>query len=307
MQTNNHIHMYMCVGAEMPLTFLPGTTLLWICMEMVLLLLFSILLCGVVWFVMNRYHENCYSCEEQMPILQNRLREYERQMNIINKEHERQMNITNKEHERHLNIMNAKHKRELNKAEAEYKRQIDIMYEREMVIINQAHLIKRFRSEMHEAQKSMDQYVANIDKYRELEATSKSWLYSLSREEEEYMNRLRDYLGLDRISDLDLKGAAVIVRQGAEQTLKILSSWLEQLEVALSKMDIDKMKQLQTILNEMEDFAVLNSQMECVRSRITNELQAKGAFYQISSAFYNLIIATLDMQLVIKILKIMMQ
>ena len=284
----------------MPFTFWPQpTALLWICMGIFIMLLFGVMLHGIVWFVMDMYHENCYSCEKEMPILQRRLTEYERQLNI-----------TNKEHERKLNIINAEHRRQLNKAEMEHKKQIGVFHERETIISNQAHLIKRFRYEMYEAEKSMDQYIANLEKYHELEATSISWFSSLSREDEEYMYRLRDYLELERVSEVNLKAATVIVRQGTEQTLKILSSVLEHLEVALNEIDIDEMKRLQTVLNEMEHSAVLNSQMKYVKSRIINELQARGVFYWISSAFYNLIMATLskmDMELVAKILRIILQ
>ena len=281
----------------MPFTSWPQpTTLFWICIG---ILLFAILLQEIIWFMMNRYHKNCYSCEKQMPIFQSKLTECERQLNI-----------RNKEHERNLNIINAQYRRQLNKTEMEHKKQIGIFHERETIISNQAHLIKRFRYEMYEAQKPMDQFIANLEKYRELEATSKGWFSSLSREEEEYMHRLRDYLELDRVSDVDLKAATVIVRQGTEQTLKILSSVLEQLEVALSEIDIDEMKRLQTVLNEMEHSAVLNSQMKHVKARIINDLQARGVFHRVSSAFYDIIMATLskmDMQLVVKILGIIIQ
>ena len=227
-------------------------------------------------------------------------KEHKSQLNSINEEHERQLNSINEEHKKQLNMQNEEHKKQLNEAEMKCKKQIDIMKEREMVISNQVHLIKRFKVGMDEAQKSMDQYIISIEKYCDLKAKSNSIFktYLLSREEEDQMYRLRDYLQLEAygISDVDLKTATVIVRQSTKETQKILSSLLKKLEDALINKDIGKMKRLQG-MSEMESSAVLNSHMEHVKLRIissSRELQARGVFDQIFSALYDFLMETMS-------------
>ena len=55
--------------------------------------------------------------------------------------------------------------------------------DRQLVISNQVHLINTFRHEMYTAERSTNQYIANIEKYCELKAIDDSWFYSLSRSE----------------------------------------------------------------------------------------------------------------------------
>ena len=153
------------------------------------------------------------------------------------------------------------------------------LYDRQMIIRNQVQLINTFKYEIFEVQRSMNQYVASIEKYCELKAIDDSWFYSLTNQERHHMYQLRDYLGLDEIPDVNV--ATTIVKQISEQTLKILSSQLAILEEALGKLDIEKMRQLQQITKETEHSvaAFSKKQMDHIRSEIissSRELQARG-------------------------------
>ena len=124
------------------------------------------------------------------------------------------------------------------------------LYDKRMVITKQANLISSFRKNMHEAQRSADQYVASIEKYCELKAIDDSWFYSLNSREKHQMYQLRDFLGMDDISDVNM--ATAIVRQVSEQVLKIMSKQLTELEDALRKEDIEEMRQLQDVISKIE-------------------------------------------------------
>ena len=250
--------------------------MVWILIGMVTMLVFGVVLYGMVWIVMDMYHENCHLCGKQMNVMHKRETDYRRQIAIME---EREM---------------------------ECKKEIDSMRKREKVISNQVHLITTFRQGMYEAQRSMDQYVATIEKYCELKATHDSWFYSLTREQENYMYRLRHYLGLDEY--INVKAATVIVRQYSEQTQKILHVLLEELEDALSKMNISEMKLLQEAMNdhEMHLSTLLETQMTHVKSNIisrSRELQVRGPFHQISSLFYEVLKETISIPLVAKFIK----
>lgn len=179
-------------------------------------------------------------------------------------------------------------------------------YDKQMVITNQIHLISTFRHEINEAQRSTNQYVANIEKYCELKAIDDSWFYSLSKQQKDHMHQLRDYLGFSEIPNVNL--ATAIVRQVSEQTLNILSLQLEMLEDALGKMDIEKMRELQEVMNKLQLSTFSKIQMERIKSEIistSRELQAKGVLSQIFSVFYDFlmtIVSDIAMPLATKLL-----
>ena len=167
--------------------------------------------------------------------------------------------------------------------------------EKQMVISNQIHLINTFRHKMYETQRSTDQYVTNIEAYCELKAIDDSWFYSLTAQQKQHMHMLRDFLGVDEIPDVNI--ATTVVKQVSAQTLKILSVNLEALEDALSNMDLEKMRELQEIMNKMQLSTFAKMQMEHVKSKIistSHELQARGTLSRIFSTFYDFLMAIIS-------------
>lgn len=110
------------------------------------------------------------------------------------------------------------------------------------------------------------------------------------------MHWLRDYLGVGEIPDVNI--ATTIVRQVSIQTLKILSAHLEALEDALSKVDIEKMRELQNIMNRIQLSTISKMQMEHIKSEIistSHELQSRvRTLSKIFSTFYDYLIAILS-------------
>lgn len=167
--------------------------------------------------------------------------------------------------------------------------------ERQMVISHQIQLINTFRHKMYETQRSTDQYVANIEVYCELKAIDDSWFYSLTAQQKQHMHLLRDYLGVSEIPDVSI--ATTIVRQVSAQTLKVLSANLEVLEDALSNMDVEKMRELQDVMNKMQLSTFSKMQMEHIKSEIistSRELQARGTLSRIFSTFYDFLVAIIS-------------
>ena len=167
--------------------------------------------------------------------------------------------------------------------------------EKQMVISNQIYLINTFRHKIYETQRSTDQYVTNIEAYCELKAIDDSWFYSLTAQEKQHMHMLRDFLGVDEIPDVNI--ATTIVKQVSVQTLKILSVNLEALEDALSNMDLEKMRELQEIMNKMQLSTFAKLQMEHIKSKIistSHELQARGTLSRIFSTFYDFLMAIIS-------------
>ena len=246
----------------------------WIIAGMTIMLIFGALLYGVIWFVMDRYHENCYLCGKQMDVMRNR---------------ESELLATMDEYEEQID---------------DCIEQNDNMHKREEVISNQVNLITTFRQGIYEVQRSMDQYIATIEKYRELKAADNSWFYSLTIEQKNYMYRLRNYLDLGE--NVNLKAATVIVRRYSEQTQRILTVQLIELENALSKMNISEMEQLQVDMNEMHLSNLLETHMTRAKSNIlsmSRELQVRGAFNQIFSLLYDFLEAAINSPLVLEIIK----
>ena len=169
------------------------------------------------------------------------------------------------------------------------------LYDKRMVITKQANLISSFRKNMHEIQRSADQYVASIEKYCELKAIDDSWFYSLNSREKHQMYQLRDFLGMDDIPDVNM--ATAIVRQVSEQVLKIMSKQLTELEDALRKEDIEEMRQLQDVISKIEFSYFLKRQMEHVKSEIISSsraIQRRGALYQLFSVFYDFLVSVVS-------------
>ena len=168
-------------------------------------------------------------------------------------------------------------------------------YEKQKIIRNQIQLINTFRYKIYETQRSTDQYVASIEKYCELKAIDDSWFYSLTAQQKHHMHWLRDYLGVGEIPDVNI--ATTIVRQVSIQTLKILSVHLETLEDALSKVDIEKMRELQNVMNKIQLSTISKMQMEHIKLEIistSRELQSRGTLSKIFSTFYDYLIAILS-------------
>ena len=175
----------------------------------------------------------------------------------------------------------------MNEQQTEYKRQI-AMYKKQMVINNQVNLISMFRLGSCETQAYFDHYVTKLKRYCELKD---SWSFSLSSQEKDELSQLENDLDLHLIEgQLDVKSATAIVRDFSRNISKTFSSWVKVLEVALHKMDIEKMKQLQKDMNKKNVDAIFKTQMERMRKKLLNsseELKQRGIIYRIALVFYD--------------------
>ena len=171
----------------------------------------------------------------------------EKQMQEMHKNSEKQMQEMHKNHEKQMQEMHENSEKQM---QVMHEKQIQGIYEKDLVIHRQMDLINAFKQIMHEVKQSTDHYVAGIGEYNRLKNIDNSWFISLSREEQANMHQLEEFLGIDEAVKLDVHMATTIVKQNFEQMERLYSSQLEELEDALDKMDIDKMKQLQQTINK---------------------------------------------------------
>ena len=196
--------------------------------------------------------------------------------------------------QRQITIMHENHEKEMQSMHRQYEKQIQAMHERHLVIQKQTDLINAFTQIMHEIQRSTDQYVAGIREYSHLKDIDNSWLSSLSMEERDRMYRLEGLLGTDEV--IDVRMAIAMVRQNFKHTERFFSSQLEELEDALDRMDIDKMKQLQKKINKKHLKAHLQGATEQAKFGVSTSraLQKPGVLFQIASGFYQALVTVIS-------------
>ena len=183
--------------------------------------------------------------------------------------HEKEMQVQHEKHEKEKQVMRENHEKQI------------------QVIQKQTDLIIAFTKIMHEVQRSMDQYVADIREYSLLKEKDDSWLSSLSRQEKVRLDQLEGFLETDEV--IDVRMAITIVRQRFEQTKSFFSSQLEELEDTLDRIDVDKMKQLQKQINKKHLNAYLQKAEGQTKSEImsmSRALQKPGVLSRIASNFY---------------------
>ena len=197
--------------------------------------------------------------------------------------------------QRQITIMHENHEKEMQSIHKQHEKKMQTMHERQLVIQKQTDLISAFTQIIHEVQRSMDQYVAGIREYSHLKEKDNSWLSSLSREEQARMYRLEDFLGTDEVIDVHM--AIAMVRQSFKYAEKFFSSQLEELEDALDRTDIDKMKQLQKKINKKHLNVHLQEAREQIKLEIistSRALKKPGALSRIASRFYQSLVAVIS-------------
>ena len=249
----------------------------------------------VAFFWRLPYHESAHAHEghDHLAYLQRQMaimnEKHEKEMQIMHENHEKEMQVMYKQHQKHekeMQIMRENHEKQTQVMQKEYEKQIQAMHERQLVIQKQTDLINAFTQIIHEIQRSTDHYVAGIREYGYLKDIDNSWLSSLSRREKVRMYQLEEFLGIDEVINVHM--AITTVRQNLEQTERFCSSQLEELEDALERMDIDKMKHLQKQINKKH----LNARLQETKGKIKSEmstsraLQKSGVLYRIALRLY---------------------
>ena len=299
-----------CIDIRIALT--PQPWVKWMSLGVVLIF------CGM-WICLMTYR----FCERQTEIMYEQQQEYEQQIAVMNEkqqEYEQQMNVMNEkeqEYKRQIAVMNEQqleYKRQMNvmnEKEQEYKRQIAIMNEKQQgykievalcernsIISKQLELINRLKLIKCETQRSIDDYIAKLEKYFELKAIDDSWTTSLSEDQRNVMHELRNSLGLDEDMEIpDVKDVTAIVQQASEEILMVVSSLIETLQDALEEMDIEKMRQLQKEINIKQLSSFLKMQFKQIKLKIlssSDKVQRRGILYQISVVFCDYVIPVLS-------------
>ena len=101
---------------------------------------------------------------------------------------------------------------------------------------------------------------------------------------------------LDPDEVVNVNNATAIVRQISKEALKFLSSHVEELEDALQKMDIGKMRQLQKSMNKNYLDTFFERQMERIKMKLMNsseELKQRGILYRMALVFYDHFVPTI--------------
>ena len=197
--------------------------------------------------------------------------------------------------QRQIAIMHENHEREMQVMHKQYEKQIRVMHERHLIIQKQTNLINDLSQIMHELQRSMDQYIADVREYSHLKDIKNSWLSSLSREEQARMYQLEDLLGTDEVIDVHMN--IVIVRQRFENLERFFSTQLSELEDALDNMDIDKMKQLQKNINKKHLSNHLREATGQIKSEMisaSRALQKPGRLSRIASSIFQSVVAIIS-------------
>ena len=149
------------------------------------------------------------------------------------------------------------------------------------VIRNQLYLINTLREEIIEAKVSIDQYAFNIEEYYELKAIGDKWFHSLSEQQKDRMQKLREVLRIDEIPNTDV--AKEIVRDFCTQQVEILSYQLTELKDVLYNVNIEQMRKLQENINIRHHFI-------CLKARKLTELQTqRGTLYQMFLYFISFV------------------
>ena len=219
----------------------------------------------------------------------------QRQMASMHEKHEKEMQLMHQQHKNHEKEMQVMHEKEMQTMHKQYEKQMHVMHERQLVIQKQMDLINAFTQIMHELQRLMDQYVAGIREYSYLKDIDNSWLSSLSRQERARMYQLENFLGTDEVIDVHV--AIPIVRQRFEHTERFFSTQLSELEDALDKMDIEKMKQLQKSISKKHLSNHLREATGQIKSEMlstSRALQKPGRLSQIASSIFQSVVAIIS-------------
>ena len=177
----------------------------------------------------------------------------------------------------------------------QYEKQIRVMHERHLIIQKQSKLINDLSQIMHKLQRLMDQYIAGVREYSHLKDIDNSWLRLLSREEQARMYQLEDLLGTNEVIDVHMN--IVIVRQIFENLESTFSTQLSELEDALDKQDIDKMKQLQKNISKEHLSNHLREATEKIKSEMisaSRALQKPGRLSRIASSIFQSVVAIIS-------------
>ena len=240
----------------------------------------------------------------------NHLSFLQRQMASMHEKHEKEMQLMHQQHKNHekeMQVMHAKemqvmhqqhknHEKEMQIMHKQHEKQMHVMHERQLVIQKQMDLINAFTQIIHEVQRLMDQYVAGIREYSYLKDIDNSWLSSLSRQGRARMYQLaEDFLETDEVIDVHV--AIPIVRQRFENAERFFSTQLSELEDALDKMDIDKMKQLQKSINKKHLSKHLRDATGQIKSEMistSRALQKPGRLSRIASSIFQSVVAIIS-------------
>ena len=186
--------------------------------------------------------------------------------------------------------MRENHEKEMKVMDKRYQK-LQVTHDRLLVTKDHIDLINTFDRITHEIQRLKDQYVAGIREYNYVKEIDNKWFGSLSGEERARMYDLEELLGTDEVIDVHL--AITIVRQRFEKIEKFVASELEELEDALDKANIDKMKELQNDINKEQLYARLQDEVGKIKAEVRSKshaLQNPGVMSQITSRIYQSLI-----------------
>ena len=285
----------MHVGTRVPSITLPWYIwYIWISLGIILILLCVTVMC------INEKQMAMYKQEIQE-------KEYEKRIAMYKKQMDDQQEIQGKEYEKRIAMC----KKQMDDQQIEYERQIAVLNEKQnnldreiatceekLVISNHMDVINGLRLMKCETRRLTDQYVYNIEKYYQLKTIDDSYTWSLTTEQRCQMHKLRYYLGLGENYEIpDWDSVTDMVKLVSEDTLDILSFYLEILEGALGEINIKKMRKLQMDENIMNLPIFIKNQFENIKLGIissSREIQARGVLYQISIVFCDHLLPTIS-------------